>query len=412
MNCTSCRSHLSEYLENAVTPLLERDMRAHFEECRRCTRDLRELEVALARLRAAASVPAPPDLATQVTRRLLAVSPGGIRPETGERLVASPSREGNRTWRWASAAAAGLLIAAVGFLAGRISGHPGAETLAELEDARREVRSLEIELRDTRTELSGENTTLGRELASLKSGLELWKATTLAEHRSALEAERDAQRALEGRLQEAARRIEAQAGALASLETRLARAIEQNEGAIEERDALAAKLRAARAELARAERTDVERMDIVPQRRAEPSRGRPGAPSTGREAPNEAHPPHDPQPITFVRDGEVLRMQLRGPVDELVPHLLALAEDERQPEIADLALVTLESHFEPLDRGEADEAVGSPSEQEGFGGWLRRGVAAVRLATFAESEEPDVQVPDRRARIDRVRRIWEYTQSL
>lgn len=392
MNCSTCASHLSDYLEKAVTPLLEREMRAHFDACRRCAADLRELEVALRRLRDVAVVATPQGLAASVTRRLLAASPDASHPPSPERSARRHALEKRSPWSWAPLAAASLLIAAGSFFMGHFVSQLDnsktellADTAAQLRDARNEVLNLENELRGTRAKLVEENSTLRREMVALKNGLEEWKVATLAGHASDLEEEREAQRRLEQRLQEATRLIGEQARAFATVEARLA-------ATIEKKDALAQELTSAQAELSRGRRgPELQRRQVVAP--ASP----PAFVSESRET----------SPVLFVREGDVLRLKLRGNLEEHVPQLLALAEDEAQPDIADLALATLETRLEPLAADEEANDIRSRQERSGVEDWFRRHVGGFVRAAAEEPEEPGVWTADRSARIDRYRRIYQ-----
>ncbi len=68
MNCRECAEHLYEFLDREVTPELERDVRAHLEECQPCGEqfDFEALFLKFLRARCRAQG-APPEL----KRRLL-----------------------------------------------------------------------------------------------------------------------------------------------------------------------------------------------------------------------------------------------------------------------------------------------------------------------------------------------------
>ncbi len=376
-----------------MTPVLHREMRAHLEGCKGCATGLRDLEIALARLRGMAAAPAPAGLAAGVTAHLLAspsIATGPEpeprwRPRRGER----PPRDMERALPWPTLVAASLMIAAASFFAGHLtSGGRSATTVAALEDSQDQVRILESQLSDTRTTLDEENTALKHELMSLRSGLDEWKV----EQASALEKERETRRGLDRRLEEATRRIEMQAESLATLQSRLEAAVEERDRAIAGKDEQARELQAARAELAEARRAASQ----TPARRAIAR-----VPPLSRWREDRETPP-----VLFVREGEVLRLKTRGPFDEVGPLLFALAENDAEPEMADLALTTLETRlapYAPAEEEEAGSAVRVPSAGDGLVGWFHRQVGIVNTAPEAAAE----RTGDRSARLDRLRRIWQ-----
>ena len=105
--------------------------------------------------------------------------------------------------------------------------------------------------------------------------------------------------------------------------------------------------------------------------------------------------------VTFKdREGH-LELSLRGPKDQVVPELFAIARDENSPETASLALDALEGLLEsPRAR-----PVASAEER----GWFNRGIqgfANVMGMEDARGEAPSAAGPDRAERLKTLDAIW------
>lgn len=71
MNCRDCVEHLYEYLDRELTPELEREIRAHLEDCSPCDEQLNFESLFLTFLRARCRAQgAPPELKRRVLREL------------------------------------------------------------------------------------------------------------------------------------------------------------------------------------------------------------------------------------------------------------------------------------------------------------------------------------------------------
>ena len=66
MNCTTCRSQLSEFLERNLSPQADEALRQHLEGCTSCKRELRELKNTLEHLRETPIEEAPAELVKSV----------------------------------------------------------------------------------------------------------------------------------------------------------------------------------------------------------------------------------------------------------------------------------------------------------------------------------------------------------
>ena len=387
MNCSLCRSHFSDYLDKALTPERARAMQTHLERCPNCATDLRELEVTLDHLRGMAAVPTPRRLASAVASRLRDTPLPSPTPRP------KATTRSQREWRWSNLVAASLVVGAASFFAGHFAGKSAFDgdskaafesTAMELQEARKEVLGLETQLAIARATLAAENASLRVELASLKDSLEEWKA----ERAAALRVERRKQDDLARRLQDTVRNLETQAATLTAVEARLA-------ATVEEKDALVGELAMSRQRLVSAQRSlPGRRVSATPWVKAVAEVGERNLTSAYRETP----------PVLCVRDGAGLRLKLRGTNEEIIPRLFVLAEDEAEPEIAGLALTTLETRLGRYAVAEA--AIDSTARQDkpGLVLWFQRQVDGFSNTDTEETEEWEA---DRLVRLARFRRIWE-----
>jgi predicted anti-sigma-YlaC factor YlaD len=105
IDCTKVLLEISNYLDDDVPPGLRVEIEAHFGECRRCSALVASLRNVLRLYGDERLFPLPEGFSARLDQRLLAAS----------RESPQPARLGNmtvRTW-WASAIAAGLMLAAL-----------------------------------------------------------------------------------------------------------------------------------------------------------------------------------------------------------------------------------------------------------------------------------------------------------
>src|SRR5262245_27456108 len=89
----------------------------------------------------------------------------------------------------------------------------------------------------------------------------------------------------------------------------------------------------------------------------------------------------EPDPIVLRQRGGRVVLETRGPPQVFIPRLFELARDERDPEISNLALSSLEGILgkrdltaDPLEDQESADARVGPAK------WLRRGVGVFTTA--------------------------------
>ncbi len=106
IDCTKVLLEISNYLDDDVPPALRVEIEAHFGECRRCSALVSSLRNVLRLYGDERLFPLPEGFSARLDQRLLAAS---------QRNSLGPARPGSmtvRTW-WASAIAAGLMLAAL-----------------------------------------------------------------------------------------------------------------------------------------------------------------------------------------------------------------------------------------------------------------------------------------------------------
>ena len=354
MNCKTCRSHLSDLLERTLPEPASRKVRDHLSRCTTCDKELRGLRATVRALRFTPTEVPPPGLEKRILENL---------------ATAAPEREGDRGRRGLSGRLTAAAAALLALLLGLLAGYRG---------------------------LSTDRTTWKQEMAALERRL---KTSSAAEQR----AERGLRLVVEAKHAELSNTLAATAATVARQNTEIA--------------ALSSELLAAQKKIVRLDKIDPrERFDERNAR--DPRDGRDGMVAlSDASEPEPSLRPDEAVPaaasVRFQRRGDRYVVDVAGPLEQVVPRLLAVATDNEDKERATLALGALENLLGP-DRPAGEETGESvdaetpwPGEflqplHHSLGGFARR----VGLLESREDLQAAASLSSYDERVRRVKQTW------
>lgn len=384
MSCKECGPLLSDLIDGALTADDRWRVESHLASCAPCAAELSALRAALEAFGEARGEEPPADLAARICLRLAAVPlaqpvPGGARPARRPHV--------------GLAAAAMLLIsvACVAFAVGQRRGRGASDALvAQLEDQ------------------AGRASTLEESVARLERARATERATWTDEMERLEREHAEERRLAEARHADAAAGARKEAGRQATeLAAALARVDELEAGL----ESLATETRALRERAAELESCEAA-LAAATADGTQPSPGPTPAPSPRAPpgAPMTAADPVRAEPadaVTVRIAGGAPQLAMRGPRDQVIPELLKLARDTSRPEVARLAVATLE-HLLDVNGADSTEAATETGLLADLGRIADRIGLGVPGRDVDAPERPAIQ---RSGRIQRLEARWR-TESL
>jgi hypothetical protein len=190
----------------------------------------------------------------------------------------------------------------------------------------------------------------------------------------------------------------------------------EKQGFVEALERSRGELRTARAALERAEASRVEELAAASRRAAlleaevaalREERARRAAEDGSRLAAGRM----EPDPIILRQRSGRIELETRGPPHAFIPRLFELARDESDPEIAGLALSSLEGILEtgkPVASGAADQD--APDAHVGPAKWFQRGVGVFTSAAAGNQNDSTDDAPSeetpRERRLRALESVW------
>ena len=373
LDCATCQDALSEFCEKALSPVRRKAVSDHLERCSECRGTFADLQTTLALLRAAPKEEPPAALVESVLAAVPAATAGRRRKRY-----------------WLRVAALLLFAFLLGLFAWREVGWRDRERALEAKIAH-DLHSVELDHGKLRSAFEGLQARLEATDEQLEqTRRELAKATAAETELRAEWKRRQAEwtkrqtvadeQRLGSEQREAAHRLER-----TQLEAALKSALESERKLADRVAGLEERLRwvASTAPIEKPADDDPSGRQLV-AKNARSSVVRP-----------TAH--------VVVRDlGDHMRVELRGPRREVIPELLRMVEDNEDPEVVELALVTLEEQLR------IEPAVEAPGA--GDDGWLVdrwQGIVAAVTPTDAETvSKADTRNGSRAARLRAARTAW------
>jgi hypothetical protein len=121
-----------------------------------------------------------------------------------------------------------------------------------------------------------------------------------------------------------------------------------------------------------------------------------------------------PPAVVFRRRGGGLEVEVRGPLEAVIPQLFAVAWDDGDPELAEIALGALEAYLTP--RGERSAVPAAASKRSGFSEfWDRRLAGLASIGGGGAAPSPEASAGDdtlRRQRLAELERIWRSRSAM
>lgn len=396
MNCSTCRSHLSDFMEKSLPEGVREMTRAHLEACMSCQRELRELRAAVRLLRDTPPEDPPPDLESGILARLESAtgSPGAkdehavrTRPEIRRSQKIRTLRRGRTRSLAGSLAAAAVIVAAlVGYTVGRNS---------SLDDL---VERFESDLASSRSLARS----LEDELDRLEKTAERRKEEQQARIDRLLTELGTSQKKSEGQFREER-----------SLRQRTETRLEQLEALVDGQQREFALLRGESEEM----RDELERLRAVVAEREVPVSPSPrGELEPAPEASGALARATRRASVTVRRVGDQYELQIAGPRDNVIPRLIELAKSEDDLRLRRLALGTLENLL-PLSDAPPEEGRREEGQAAGFFANLERNFAGLTgsegliLAEEDAPAEPDHPETLFRKRLARAERCWQQLSA-